>query len=157
MTFSSGPVAAGLRLNVMAKKYEVTTGKRIISSLIATMARFGFGNFVVLTTTGRKSGQPRAVTISPIADEEGQYLVSPYGDSAWVLNARANPSATIRRGGSESPVRLVEVSGGKPELVKAYYEREVFARQFMDVPGEATVDDFASVPDHFPVFRVDPE
>lgn len=155
MTFWSGPVAAGSRLNFMAKEYEVTTGKRIISWLMARMARFGLGNFVVLTTKGRKSGQPRAVTISPITDGEEQYLVSPYGDSAWVLNARANPNATIKRGGSESAVRLVEVSGGKPELVKAYYEREGFARQFMDVTGEATVDDFASVSDRFPVFKVE--
>lgn len=155
MTSSSGHVAAGPRLNVMTKEYEVTTSKRIISWLMASMSRFGLGNFVVLTTTGRKSGQPRAVTISPITDGEGRYLVSPYGDSAWVLNARANPNATIKQGGSESPVRLVEVSGGKPELVKAYYEREGFARRFMEVPGEATVDDFASVPDRFPVFKIE--
>jgi deazaflavin-dependent oxidoreductase (nitroreductase family) len=157
MTFSSGPVAAGPRSDLMAKEYDVTTGKRIISWLMARMARFGLGNFVVLTTTGGMSSQPREVTVSPITDDERQYLVSPYGESAWVLNARANPIATIKRGGSESPVRLVEVTGDKPELVKAYYEREGFARQFMDVPGEATVEDFASVPDRFPVFRVDPE
>lgn len=139
----------------MAKDYEVTTGKRIISWLMAKMARLRLGNFVVLTTTGRKSGQPRDVTVSPISDREGEYIVSPYGDSAWVLNARANPDALIKRGGSASPVRLVEVTGEKSELVKAYYEREGFARQFMDVPGEATVNDFASVSDRFPVFRID--
>jgi hypothetical protein len=53
-------------------------------------------------------------------------------------------------------VRLVEVTGEKPQLVKDYYEREGFARQFMDVPGGATVDDFASVSHRFPVFRIDP-
>jgi hypothetical protein len=49
----------------------------------------------------------------------------------------------------------VEATGTKPDLIKAYYEREVYARQFMDVPGEATVEDFASVSERFPVFRVD--
>jgi deazaflavin-dependent oxidoreductase (nitroreductase family) len=139
----------------VARVYEVTPGKRGISWLMAKAARLGLGNFVVLIITGRKSGRPRNVTVSPISDDEGRYLVSPYGDSGWVLNARADPSAIMKRGGSETPVRLVEVTGQKPELVKAYYEREAFARQFMDVPGEATVDDFASVPDRFPVFRID--
>lgn len=141
----------------MAKEYEVTTGKRVVSWITAGMARLGLGNFVVLTTTGRRSGRPREVTASPISDEEGKYLVSPYGDSAWVLNARADPRATIRRGGSETNVRLVEVTGEKPALVRAYYEREGFSRQFMDVPGEAAVADFASVSARFPVFRIDPE
>lgn len=139
----------------MAKEYELTQGKRVISWLMARAAGLGLGNFVVLTTTGRKSSKPRNVTVSPISDEEGRYLVSPYGDSGWVLNARADPTAIIRRGRSQTRVRLVEVTGQKPQLVRAYYEREAFARQFMDVPGEATVADFASVPDRFPVFRVD--
>jgi deazaflavin-dependent oxidoreductase (nitroreductase family) len=139
----------------MAKKYEVTTGKRFISWFMARAAGLGLGNFVVLTVIGRQSGRPRNVTVAPITDDEGRYLVSPYGDSGWVLNARADPNAIIRRGGSETRVRLVEVTGQKPELVQAYYEREAFARQFMDVPGEATVGDFASVSDRFPVFRVD--
>lgn len=138
----------------MAKQYEVTTGKRVISWIMAKMARLGLGNFVVLTTTGRKSGQPRDVTVSPISDDEGEHIVSPYGNSGWVLNARANPKVLIKRRGRERQVGLVEVE--RPELVKAYYEREGFARQFMDVPGEATVDDFASVPDRFPVFLIEP-
>jgi deazaflavin-dependent oxidoreductase (nitroreductase family) len=139
----------------MAKEYQVTSGKRMVSSLMGAMAKFGFGNFAVITTTGRRSSRPRKVTVSPISDDTGTYLVSPYGDSGWVLNARANPSATMVEGGSDKKVTLMEVTGTKPDLVKAYYEREVYARQFMDVPGEATVDDFAAVSERFPVFRVD--
>lgn len=139
----------------MAKDYEVTTGKRMVSWLMGRVARMGLGNFVVLTTRGQRSGERRQVTLSPISDDEGEYLVSPYGDSAWVHNARAEPTAFIRRGGREHEVRLTEVTGDKPELVKAYYERESFARRFMDVPGEGNVDDFAAVPERFPVFRID--
>lgn len=139
----------------MAKQYEVTAGKRIFGRLMAGVARLGLGRFMVLTTTGRKSGRPREVTLASISDHEGEYLVSPYGNSAWVLNARSNPEATIRRGGSTSTVQLVEVTGSKPELVRSYHQREAFARRFMDVPGNAEVDDFASVPERFPVFRIE--
>jgi hypothetical protein len=93
--------------------------------------------------------------LAPITDDEGEYLVSPYGESAWVLNTRDDPVATIRRGRDESTVRLVEVTGNKPDLVRRYYEREAFARQFMDVPGEGMVEDFAAVPGRFPVFRIE--
>ncbi|HJS71398.1 MAG TPA: nitroreductase family deazaflavin-dependent oxidoreductase [Acidimicrobiia bacterium] len=138
----------------MAKEYQVTSGKRMVSSLMGAMAKFGIGNFAVLTTTGRRTSQPRKVTIAPISDEDATYLVSPYGDSGWVLNARANPSATLVMGGSSKTVTLVDVTGSKPDVVKAYYEREVYARQFMDVPGEATVEDFRMVGDRFPVFEI---
>lgn len=139
----------------MARDYQVTTGKRLVSWMMGRAARLGLGNFLVLTTTGRHSGESREVTLSPISDDEGEYLVSPYGQSGWVLNARTNPTGIIRHGASTTEVRLVEVTGDKPELVHAYYVREGFARQFMDVPGEATVDDFASVPERFPIFRIE--
>lgn len=139
----------------MAREYEVTTAKRLISRLLGRAAKLGLGNFIVLTTTGRRSDGQRQVTLAPISDDDGEYLVSPYGDSGWVLNVRSDPRATIRRGASEKAVLLVEVTGEKPELVKEYYEREAFARRFMDVPGGATVEDFASVPERFPVFRIE--
>jgi deazaflavin-dependent oxidoreductase (nitroreductase family) len=138
----------------MAKKYEVTVFKRSVSWMLGHAARFGIGNFVVLTTTGRKSGQSRPVTVAPIEDEGGEYLVSPYGESGWVLNLRANPVAQIERGGSVETVRLVEVTGQKPQLVKRYHDREAFARRFMDVPGRGDLADFAAVADRFPVFEM---
>jgi hypothetical protein len=52
-------------------------------------------------------------------------------------------------------VRLDEVTGRRPGIVKDYYDRESFARQYMDVPGAAAIDDFASVPARFPVFRIE--
>jgi deazaflavin-dependent oxidoreductase (nitroreductase family) len=139
----------------VAEKYRVTTSTRAVAWLTSVMARLGVGNFVVLTTTGRKSGQARSVTLAPISDGDAEYLVSPYGEVAWALNVRANPRASLRRRSTETDVELVEVTGLKPQLIKEYYERESFARRFMDVPGDATVADFASVPERFPVFRID--
>ena len=93
--------------------------------------------------------------MTPISEDDVEYLVSPYGNVGWVHNVRALPSAKIKRGRSVRHVTLVEVTGEVPALVKAYYEREAFARPFMDVPGDAGVEDFASVAERFPVFRVE--
>lgn len=139
----------------MAKTYEVTPLIRFINWISAGCARLGIGGFTLVTTTGRVTGEARDVVVSPISDGDSEHLISPYGDSAWALNLRANQVATIRRGSTERRVRLTEVTGETPELVKSYYEREPVARRFMEVPGDATVDDFASVPERFPVFRIE--
>jgi deazaflavin-dependent oxidoreductase (nitroreductase family) len=67
---------------------------------------------VKLTTTGRRSGEPRAVTLYAFADGEVLVVVGSAGgdpaDPAWVGNLRAESSATIRDGKVERPVRARE-------------------------------------------------
>ena len=138
----------------MAETYEATAGKRLFSSFVGVLARLGVGNFALLTTTGRRSGRSRTVTIAPISEGGVDYLVSPYGDSAWVRNLRADPEARLRRGRSNREVRLIEQTGHHPDLVLRYYQREAFARRFMDVPADPTTDDFVAAASRFPVFRI---
>ena len=52
----------------MAGTYEATAGKRLVSSFLGVLARLGVGNFALLTTTGRRSGRSRTVTIAPISE-----------------------------------------------------------------------------------------
>jgi hypothetical protein len=42
----------------------------------------------------------------------------------------------------------------QPKVVMAYWDAQRHPRQYMDVPGDATVEDFAGVTGRFPVFRV---
>jgi deazaflavin-dependent oxidoreductase (nitroreductase family) len=120
------------------------------------MAKRGWGRTEVLTTRGRKSGQERQVPVSPIEVEGTEYLVAPYGEVAWVRNARAEPDVALRRGSTDRQVRLAEVSGdAAAEAVAAYYARETFPRPYMDVPENPTVADFAAKAGEFPVFRVE--
>jgi deazaflavin-dependent oxidoreductase (nitroreductase family) len=119
------------------------------------LASLGVPRLAVLTTTGRRSGIPREVPVAPIRHDGLTYLVAPYGEVSWVHNARAHPEATLRRGRRVERVRLREVD--HPEVVKRYYEREPIASRFMEVPGAASVGDFAAVAHRFPVFRVDEE
>ena len=64
-----------------------------------------FGNFggwpvVLLTTTGRKSGEPRTAPVIFMRDGEGLVVIgSNAGNSrppAWSLNLKANPRPTSR-------------------------------------------------------------
>ena len=71
-----------------------------------------------LTTTGRRSGQPRAVIIGYL--EDGPDLVAlamngwQEGHPAWWLNLEANPTAVVRRSGlSPRAVRARQATGGE--------------------------------------------
>lgn len=136
----------------MVKEYEPT---RVANRILMLMIRLGIGPGQILTTIGRKTGEERSVPVTPIHVDGQEYLVAPYGEVAWVHNARANPSVTMRKGGTLRRVHLVEVTLDRPDVVKAYWDKTPYPRAYMDVPGEATVDDFASVAGRFPIFRVE--
>jgi deazaflavin-dependent oxidoreductase (nitroreductase family) len=137
----------------MAKPYEAS---RTVNGLTSWMAKRGWGRTEVLTTKGCKSGQERQVPVSPIEVEGIEYLVAPYGEVAWVRNARAESNVVLRRGSTDRQVRLAEVSGdAAAEAVAAYYARETFPRPYMDVPENPTIADFTAKAGEFPVFRVE--
>jgi deazaflavin-dependent oxidoreductase (nitroreductase family) len=139
----------------VAKKYEVTATIRGVNRMTSFMAKRGWGRQVLLTTTGRKSGEPRQVPISPITVDGAEYIVAPYGEVAWVHNVRSRPNVSVRKGKESRAAVLVEVTGQAPEVLKSYWGREGFVHQYMDVPESPTVDDFAASGESFPVFRVE--
>ncbi len=139
----------------MAKQYELNASTLRIGRMMSWMARRGIGKVQVLTTTGRQSGEPRTVPVSPIDIEGIEYLVCPYGEKGWVHNARANPSATLRHGSKVRQIRLDEVHGETAApVVAAYHARERYARQYMEVPENPTTNDFVQAAALFPVFEV---
>ena len=70
---------------------------------------------ITLTTTGRRSGQPRAVPLYGFEDGQRLVIVGSRGgaarDPAWVANLRSHPRATVRRGREVREVRAHEVDG----------------------------------------------
>ena len=70
---------------------------------------------VRVTTTGRKSGDPRAVTLYAFEDGERLVIVGSRGgasrDPAWAINLRHDPHAPVKVGREERAVRANEVDG----------------------------------------------
>ena len=61
----------------------------------------GEAEFLYLTTTGRRSGQPREIEIWFTHREGRYYLLAQHRDQTnWVQNLRANPQVHIRVAGS---------------------------------------------------------
>lgn len=74
---------------------------------------------IKLTTTGRRSGRRRTVTLYAFEDADRLVVVGSLGgvarDPAWAHNLRAAPHAVVGRGSEEHPVRAIEVDGPERE------------------------------------------
>ncbi|HEX2577130.1 MAG TPA: nitroreductase/quinone reductase family protein [Aquihabitans sp.] len=97
--------------------HRVTGGRVILSrALVPSM---------VLTTTGRRSGQARTSPLACVPDDAGGWWVvgSNFGQEvhpAWTANLLADPLARVSYGGSEVEVRA--------ELLDAAAKAEVWPR-----------------------------
>jgi len=76
--------------------YRLTNGK--------VGGRFGHTEFVLLTTTGRKSGTTRATPLNVTVDGDRLILVASNGGAPthpdWYLNLRDQPRIGVQRGAS---------------------------------------------------------
>lgn len=73
---------------------------------------------LLLTTTGRRSGEPRTSPIMYLDDGNGRWLVfaSKAGAStnpAWFLNLEANPEVTVEVGDERVPATAVTLEGAE--------------------------------------------
>lgn len=101
--FSHSLGAKGLRavgkLNVPV--YRLTRGR--------VGGRVGKGPVLLLTTTGRKSGEPRTAPVLYLAAGDRFVVINTNAGNAkvpaWSLNLRANPEAEVEVKGKRSKVR----------------------------------------------------
>jgi deazaflavin-dependent oxidoreductase (nitroreductase family) len=78
---------------------------------------------LLITTTGRKSGEPRSNPLLYVRDGDAYVVIgSNWGQThqpAWVLNLLAQPDAAITVGGAEIPVRATLAEGAARERLFA--------------------------------------
>jgi deazaflavin-dependent oxidoreductase (nitroreductase family) len=71
--------------------------------------KVGRAPVLLLTTTGRKSGQPRTAPVLYLADGPNVVLINTNAGNAkvpaWSLNLKANPEAEVEIGRERRPVR----------------------------------------------------
>jgi F420H(2)-dependent quinone reductase len=90
-------------------------------------AAIGGTPVLLLITTGRRSGEPRPVTLTYFEDGERLVVIgSNAGEDrhpAWWLNLQEHPEATVQIGGTTTRVRAVEASGEERERLWAELTR----------------------------------
>ena len=93
------------------------------------LGRLGGHPLIILTTTGRKTGQPRSTLVIGIPDGPNWLVVASNGGAAtqplWVRNIAAYPEVTVRRGKRTAAFRARILPEGErasrwPALSAAY-------------------------------------
>ncbi|MEX1038680.1 MAG: nitroreductase family deazaflavin-dependent oxidoreductase [Acidimicrobiia bacterium] len=139
----------------MARIYVVTKGTRRVMALTSWLACRGLGKQVVLTTTGRKTGDQHTVPVSPLDSRGTGYIVSPYGEVDWVKNVRADKNVRLRQGRNDRKVTLAEVPVARRGiLLYEYWKQERITRPYFDVPSDPKPEDFAVGAENHPVFKI---
>ncbi len=111
LTMAMPDVGVRLSGRLQARLYQLSGGR--------LGGRFGTGPVLVLTTTGRRSGESRRTSV--LYGRDGDRLVvigSNTGSErppAWALNLAALPEAEVQIGRERKRVRAIEVTGEERE------------------------------------------
>jgi deazaflavin-dependent oxidoreductase (nitroreductase family) len=105
-----------------------------------------------LTTRGRKSGQPRTVTIwFALEPGEGDAKIFLTGDAKppqWVRNLRANPEVTVQIGKTRLRGRARVAGEAEAETIRRRFTRRYFLARVARAIGRGYVDSVAVVVEH---------
>ena len=141
----------------MAARYQRGLARRAVNRLVHGLLRLGLGprDTYLLTVAGRRSGAPRSTPVTLVEEGGRRWLVSPYGEVAWVRNLRATGRATLSRCGHtvEIGVREVGVEEAAPVL-KLYVTRVPITRPYFDVTPDSDLDGFLAEAPRHPVFAI---
>jgi deazaflavin-dependent oxidoreductase (nitroreductase family) len=83
------------------RRVSTFASAKLLNPLVRSAARAGvpLPGYVILETTGRKSGQPRQVPVGKSLDGDTLWVVAEHGArAAYVRNIQANPRVRVRLG-----------------------------------------------------------
>ncbi|CAG0936760.1 hypothetical protein TFLX_05648 [Thermoflexales bacterium] len=141
----------------MANSYQRTYSVRLVNLVMRTLIRLNVAprRMHLLSVQGRKSGRWYSTPVTVIEAKEQRWLVAPYGNVAWVHNARATGQITLTRGRKTDSVGIVEVDATESApILKKYLALEPIARPYFDVRSDAALDAFVEEAPRHPVFRL---
>jgi deazaflavin-dependent oxidoreductase (nitroreductase family) len=142
-----------------SRPYRKSLWRRALNALVRPLARLGLAGrrTHVLTVLGRRSGKPWSTPVSIVETGGGRWLVAPYGERNWVLNARAAGWVELRRGRSQERWSVEEVG---PEaavpVLRDYYRRFAVTRPFFDVTLDSPESAWLAEAPRHPVFALRP-
>jgi deazaflavin-dependent oxidoreductase (nitroreductase family) len=141
----------------LAKTYRLTPGRRALNRVVRALNAIGVGSECdcLLTVPGRKSGIPRTTPVTLVQEGDCRWVVAPYGDVAWVQNARAAGEVTLTRGRRSETVSLIELGPADcAPVLQAYIKKVAVTRPFFDVKPGSPLAAFAAEAPRHPVFLI---
>ncbi len=137
------------------KEFRMRWTDRIGDAAFRGLARLGVGPASLLTTTGRRTGRSRNTPVIPVREGNRIWLVAPYGDVSWVLNARASGQVVLRHGRAEHFYNIREVTTGEAgPILKKYVHVASATRPYFHAATSAPVREFEAEASLHPVFEL---
>lgn len=133
--------------------------RKVGNALMGTIARtdIGPGHLHILTTRGRKSGEPHSHPVQLVIEGEQKWLVAPYGVVDWVKNARAAGRVHLRRGREAKNYAIEEAEASDAgRVLKKYVKLAPVVLPYMDAGLASSEEEFAREASTHPVFRLIP-
>jgi deazaflavin-dependent oxidoreductase (nitroreductase family) len=139
------------------KPYRRSLGRRALNAVVRPLARLGLtgSRTMLLTVPGRRTGRLWSTPVSVLELAGNRWLVAPYGERNWVLNARAAGWVELRRGRRRERFSVEEVSPSeRVPVLRRYYETTRLTRRLFDVTGSSPAADWLAEAERHPVFRL---
>jgi deazaflavin-dependent oxidoreductase (nitroreductase family) len=143
----------------MAKKYRYDIVRRIADRVSAWLIRRDLApeGFFLLTVLGRKTGLPRTKPVAIVENGSDRWLVAPYGEVDWVLNAKAAGRVSLSRGGRTETLTIERASLEEgARVLKEYIGRYAITRPYFELHPDSPADDFLKEATWRPVFKLEP-
>jgi len=142
------------------KPYRRSLWRRALNVVVRPLARIGLAgpHTHLLTVRGRTTGTLWSTPVSIVAQGGERWLVAPYGERNWVLNARAAGRVELRRGRKREQLAVEELDpGAAAPVLREYYRLFRVTRPFFDVSLDSPDEAWLNEAPRHPVFRLTPE
>jgi deazaflavin-dependent oxidoreductase (nitroreductase family) len=128
---------------------------RVGDAAFRALARLGVGPASLLTTTGRRTGRSRRTPVIPVRHGDRLWLVAPYGEVSWVMNARAAGQVGLRTGRHTDNYTIREAPATEAgPVLKHYVEVASATRPYFLADRTASVREFVAEAHLHPVFEL---
>ncbi len=142
------------------KPYRRSLWRRALNVVVRPLARIGLAgpHTHLLTVRGRTTGRLWSTPVSIVAQGGERWLVAPYGERNWVLNARAAGWVELRRGRKRERLAVEELGpDAAAPVLREYYRLFRVTRPFFDVSLDSPDEAWLNEAPRHPVFRLTPE
>jgi deazaflavin-dependent oxidoreductase (nitroreductase family) len=138
------------------KRFTANRAQRAGNAVVAVLTRWGLvPHTYMMTTIGRKSGQPRKTPVTLVEEDHEKWLVAPYGPVSWVLNARAAGRVTLRRGQKTGAYAIREIPATEAgPVLKKYVAIAGATRSYFKATKDSPVAEFVAEAGVHPVFEL---
>jgi len=141
----------------VATTYRLSPSRRAANRLVRLLLKLGLmpGPTYLLTVPGRRTGRPLSTPVTLVEEGDSRWLVAPYGDVAWVRNARAAGQVTLSRGKRSETLPIRELSPAEAApVLQRYITRVPITRPYFDAKPDSPLAAFIAEAPRHPVFQL---